>query len=162
MSWDVFVMDLPPSAQKVADIPDDFEPAPLGQRAEIIAKIREVVPLADFSDPAWGRIDTPEFDIEVNMGDEGVVRGFVLHVRGGDAAAGAVVAILDHLGLRALETGAGEILDPATAVDALRHWRAYRDQIVRSEQGATYKQRCAIITEEIWGHIDSPRARSRQ
>jgi hypothetical protein len=68
------------------------------------------------------------------MGDEEVVQDFVLHVRGGDAAAGAVVAILDHLGLRAIETGAGEILDPATAAAALRQWRAYRDQIVRSKQ----------------------------
>lgn len=134
MSWDVYVMDLPPSAERVADIPSDFEPAPLGQRTEIIAKIREVVPFADFSNPAWGHIDTSEFAIEVNIGDEEVVSSFVLHVRGGDAAAGAVVAILDHLGLRAIETGAGEILDPATAADALRQWRAYRDQIVPSEQ----------------------------
>jgi hypothetical protein len=51
MSWDLFIQDIPAAAQNVGDIPDDFHPAPLGSRAAIIAKIREVAPLADFSDP---------------------------------------------------------------------------------------------------------------
>ena len=52
MSWDIFVMDLPRESRALEDIADDFEPAPIGRRSEIIRQILEVAPLADFSDPA--------------------------------------------------------------------------------------------------------------
>jgi hypothetical protein len=50
MSWDIFVQDLPRDAKTVADIPDDFKPAVIGARSEIISMIKEVVPTANFSD----------------------------------------------------------------------------------------------------------------
>lgn len=130
MSWDVFAMKLPESIRSVDEIPDDFLPPPIGRRADLIARILEVAPFADFSDPTWGQLDAPGFSIEVALGDDEVVHGIAFFVRGGDTAAGCLVAILDHLGLRAIETGFGEILDPTTAVDSLRRWRAYRDQVV--------------------------------
>src|SRR5437868_960118 len=103
MSWDIFVQHIPASAQSPADIPDDFEPRPLGKRSDIIARIREVIPTADFTDPAWGTIEGSEFSIEVNMGDEEQVQGFAFHVRGGDLAAFVVADILKHLGFRAFD-----------------------------------------------------------
>ncbi|GAB4010896.1 hypothetical protein [Nocardioides ultimimeridianus] len=54
MSWDISVMDLPSDVASVADMPDDFEPQPLGSRADLITAIREVAPSADFSDPSRG------------------------------------------------------------------------------------------------------------
>jgi uncharacterized protein YfaA (DUF2138 family) len=39
VSWDISIMDLPADAQSVSDIPHDFAPAPLGQRAALIARI---------------------------------------------------------------------------------------------------------------------------
>jgi hypothetical protein len=41
MSWDIFVQDVPASVQSVAEIPDDFQPSPIGSRAEILAGILE-------------------------------------------------------------------------------------------------------------------------
>jgi hypothetical protein len=84
MSWDIFVQDLPPEAQKLTDIPADFRPQPLGSRAEVVAKIKAIVPQANFADPSWGIIDGGDFSIEVNMGEEDPVTGFAFHVRGGD------------------------------------------------------------------------------
>lgn len=83
MSWDISIQDLPHGITSVQDIPDDFEPRPLGDRSEIIARIAEFAPSADFSDASWGELVTPEFVIEFNMGRGELVDGMMLHVRGG-------------------------------------------------------------------------------
>ncbi len=44
MSWDVYVMNLPPGLESLDDIPKDYEPPPLGLRADIIAKISALYP----------------------------------------------------------------------------------------------------------------------
>jgi hypothetical protein len=135
MSWDIFVQDLPRDAQTVKDIPKGFVPASLGQRSTIIAKMKEVVPSADFSDPSWGVIDGDGWSIEVNVGKREECRGFAFHVRGGDAAAGVVAAILEHLNLRALDgrTTGGFFVAGPEALESFRRWRAYRDQIASGD-----------------------------
>jgi hypothetical protein len=69
VSWDVDVQDWPPVATPW-DIPDGFDFQPIGTRIEITTKIREVAPAADFTDPAWGRIESDDYSIEVNIGDD--------------------------------------------------------------------------------------------
>jgi hypothetical protein len=88
----------------VADISAEFKPASIGKRSIVIEKIKEVVPTADFSDPSWGRIDGDGWSIEVNIGTNEDCEGFAFHIRGRDAAVGAVAAILQHLKLRALDS----------------------------------------------------------
>ncbi len=129
MSWDIFVQDIPPNARSVAEISADFTPEPIGNRIDIIARITEAVPTADFSDPTWGRIESDQYSIEVNIGEADPVRSFALHVRGGVAAADLVADILDNLGLRAfdLEAPTG-IFDRDTARASMAQWRNYRDQ----------------------------------
>jgi len=90
MSWDIYVQDIPPSVKSISEMPDDFEPQPLGTRGDIIARIREVIPNADFTSPSWGQIDGPDFSIEVSMGALEQVVSFAFHVRGGDLATFAV------------------------------------------------------------------------
>lgn len=107
-------------------------PRPLGRSADIIARIRQVVPTADFTSPSWGRIDGPGFSTEVSIGDAEEVRGFAFHVRGGDLAAFVVADILFHLGLRAFDPRAPNGIfsldrDPGAG---LRDWRRYRDSIL--------------------------------
>ncbi len=132
MSWDVFVQDMPADISSVADIPHDFRPAPLGPRATIIAGIVAAVPGVDFSDPTWGRIEGPDYSIEVNIGPEDPVRGFAFHIHGGDMAAGIAGDVLAGLHLRAFDPQSDtSFFDPSTAVDSLRRWRAYRGQVVR-------------------------------
>lgn len=67
MSWDIFVRDIPAGVQSCAGIPDDFRSKPLGRRADLIAKLVDTCPIAHFSDPGWGIIETDEFAIEVNI-----------------------------------------------------------------------------------------------
>jgi len=130
MSWDIFVQDIPPSARRTEDIPHDFDPAPLGVRADIIRSICEVVPSANFEDPAWGTIDGPDFSIEVNLGNEPVVDGFAFHVRGSGDAVAVISDILEHLGVRALDPGSESgLFEPRAARESFERWRTYRDQI---------------------------------
>jgi hypothetical protein len=135
MSWDIVVQDLPADATTVEAIPADFVPRPLGPRADIIAAIRRVAPAAftDFTDPAWGHINAPTFSIDVNLGRNDVVRAFTLHVRGGDEAVACVAAILDTLGVRAIDTSNGEFFSREAAVESFGRWRAYRDQVIDAD-----------------------------
>ena len=130
VSWDIFIQDLPAGAGSVQDIPDDFRPGPIGRRSDLIRAIGEVVPSADFSDPSWGILHGDGFSIEVGVGSDETVDCIALFVRGGDIAAGVVADIIGRLGLRALDTGSGDFFDPATAVESLRRWRAYRDRVI--------------------------------
>ena len=133
MSYDIFVQDLPASASSVDEIPADFVPSPLGPRQSIIDGILEVIPTADFSNPTWGRIDSDDWSIEVNIGEKDPCTSFAFHVRGGSEALGAVAAILERLGFRALDTSEGEIFSADQAsVESFGRWRDYRNQVVGS------------------------------
>jgi len=131
VSWDIFVQDIPPSVASIQDMPDDFRPANLGPRDDLIRRISEVVPEADFSDPSWGLIDGDTYSIEVNIGDDHTVDSFAFHVRGGNEAASVVARILDHLKLRAFDpqSDSGIFSPGPAALESLRKWRAYRDQV---------------------------------
>ena len=130
MSWDVFVQDLPSSAARVADIPDDFRPQPLGNRASIIDSIRAEFPEADFRDPAWGNFEAESFSIEFNLGEDELVQSFAMHVRGSIAAVDAVAAILDRLGFRAIDSSSGEFFSLERAKESLAQWSKYRDEVI--------------------------------
>lgn len=132
MSWDIFVQDLPADASTVAEIPDDFVPRDIGKRSDIIAKICEVIPDANFSDPTWGLIDGDDWSIEVNVGDAETCTGLALHVRGGDQAIGAIDAIMRALGLRAIDSQTGEFFVAGPVAQAsFRKWREFRNSVIR-------------------------------
>jgi hypothetical protein len=134
MSWDISVQDIPVGAVSIADIPDDFSPKVLGNRNDIIARIKEVCPDADFTDPSWGLIDNSEFSIEVNIRQE-TVQGFMFHVRGSGEAAKVIDNILRHLNFRGLDCSAGEIFSLEHAEKSFSEWQKYRDQVVQHQVG---------------------------
>lgn len=126
-------MDVPADVVTVDDLPQGYVGPTLGLRSDVITKIQDVVPTADFTDPAWGRIEGPGFSIEVSMGDaEEEITHFVFGVRGSDLALGVIADILDRMDLRGLDpqSETGALFSPATAAESLRNWRAYRDQVV--------------------------------
>ncbi len=137
MSWDIFVQDLPHNVKSVEDIPQDFSPRSLGKRAEIIAKIRAIVPAADFSDPAWGIIAGEGWSIEINMGEEEECECFAFHVRGNGAAPDVIAAILEHLCLRATDPTqpGGLFVAGPQARASFTRWRAFRGRVMRHSSG---------------------------
>jgi hypothetical protein len=131
MSWDIHVQDFPRAAKEIKDIPNSFLPESIGQRSAIIAGICQVAPSADFSDPSWGSIRGENWSIEVNIGDGEECEGFMLHVRGGDEAAGVVAAILEKLNLRGFDCQTGEFFQAGSrSLESFQEWRAYRDRVV--------------------------------
>jgi hypothetical protein len=129
VSWDILIMDLPPHAQTVSDVPDDFKPRPLGSRGGLMTAILSAAPMADFSDPSWGRIANQDFSIEINIGEGEKVGSIMLYVRGGDQALELITKILDRLNARALDIQTGKVFDE-TAAASFSAWRAYRDQVI--------------------------------
>ena len=131
MSWDIIAQDLPKSATSVEEIPDDFQPQPIGNRAQLIAQIRHVVPQADCTDPSWGIIEGDDWSIEVSTGDAEICESIAFHVRGGDGAIGAVATILGELKLRAIDCQSSEFFSagPET-LESFHTWRRYRDRVI--------------------------------
>lgn len=152
MSWDIYVQDLPQDIQRIDDIPEDFEPKNIGKRSDIIARIKEAAPNADFKDTSWGEIEGPGFSIEIGMGDDEDLECFAFHVRGGEEAAGVVADILGHLGLRALDTESETgLFDSDKAAESMAKWRQYRDQIINKSPGLlsfTESQSTGIFGDE--------------
>ena len=136
MSWDIFVQDIPKDAVSVADIPDDFEPSSIGERQEIIGKIRSIIPTANFKDPAWGIIDGPDYSIEVNLGKDEILDGFALHIHGGSLSPFLVDEILSCLGLRAfdLNSESGIFSIGPDGSEGQKSWSEYRERIVNSKK----------------------------
>lgn len=130
VSWDILIQDLPGDVARLQDIPDDFRPGTLGDRAELISQIIAVAPTADFSDPSWGELVTPEFVIEFSMGREVVTDSVMLHVRGGGEAADFVATLLQHLGRRAVDCSEGEFFAEADGSASFARWQAYRDKVL--------------------------------
>jgi hypothetical protein len=98
----------------------------------LIERIREAVPIADFSDPSRGQIVTADFAIEVTMGRDEIVDSIMLHVRGGDTAVGLIGDLLDRPGRRAIDCRTGEFFDVETASESIAAWRAFRNRAVGS------------------------------
>lgn len=129
MSWDVFVENAPPEAKRKSDLPEGFHPPRIGKRSEIVAAIRQVIPSADFAHPNWGMIEGKDWSIEVYFEPEEECHRFALHVRGREIAIGAVVAILQRLGLRALDAQTGEFfVPPEGALEPFLQWQNDRDR----------------------------------
>ena len=144
MSWDIFVQEIPKDVKQISNMHErynHFKPSPIGTRSEIVGKIKEVIPEADFSNPSWGIIEGDGFSIEVNMGDQEECNGFVFHVRGGDAAAFVICDILENLGLRAFdpssETGLFEI--GTDAIASFQRWRHYRNKVLKEKGNCSLK-----------------------
>lgn len=130
MSWDIFVSNFPADAKTANDLPHDFVGKPIGTRHEIIARIREIAPMAIFPDRSWGKIEGPGLDVEIRLGDNENMTDFAFQVRGSEASAACVADILRHLKLRALDSMTAEFFDLNRPATGMEQWKAYRDQIL--------------------------------
>lgn len=82
-----------------------------------------MAPSADFSDPSWGELATPDFVIELNMGSEEVVDSMMLHLRGGGPVVDFIYALLTRLGRRAIDCSEGEFFTSEPSGENFRAWQ---------------------------------------
>lgn len=135
MSWDLSILKTPP-IERVEDLPDDFEPDVLGAREEIIKKIETALPGIDFEDPSWGQWRDEESSIEFNMGDEGACEGVMLHVRGTGNPMEQVKAVVDAVGVTAIDHQTGDLFSLEQARASFEEWKEFRDSVAEAEGGA--------------------------
>lgn len=135
MSWDVFLFDAPVHAKSVDEIPQHFDPPPLGTGTDVRQRLHENLRDLDLSDPAWGRLVGPTWSIELNIGTDDPIDSIMLHVRGdGDEVLAVIAQIVGSVGGRALDISTGEFLTGDPAETAGWHgFQQYRDQILHSD-----------------------------
>lgn len=127
MSWDLFVQDWG-NTRTLKEIPDDFQPKPIGSRTEIIEQIKEAEPMANFDDKSWGILENDQFSIEFNMGTDELLNSFVMHVRGNELAIPCIGNILKQLNLRATDGSTPEFFDTNNAISNLQSWIDFRNK----------------------------------
>lgn len=138
MSWDLIVMRVPPGLKRIEDLPSDFQPETIGTREEVISRIKEAVPTANFSDPNWGVIDDAGCSIEVSLGSQDSISSFSLHVHEGDASIHAIARILGHLRLQAIDCQTSALFDAGpAAMESFRQWKSYRDRVIAGYGGGS-------------------------
>ncbi|MEQ8478811.1 hypothetical protein [Fulvivirga sp.] len=131
MSWDLFVQNWG-DVKTLDEIPDDFQPQPIGTRTKIIERIKEVEPTVNFKDESWGILENDQFSIEFNMGDDELLNSFAMHVRGNELAIPCIGNILKRLNLRATDGSTPEFFDTNNAIKSLKNWIEFRNKVLRN------------------------------
>jgi hypothetical protein len=130
VSWDIYLGRFD-NIESVADIPDDFEPQPLGSKGEVRQKLIAVLEGLTFDDTGWGMFEHDGGVIEVPLGDTDPVVGLTLFVRGTEATMPYVERVLAALKCRGIDCQTGEFYQPETAAQSFADWASYRDQVIR-------------------------------
>lgn len=128
MSWDVLIIN----SSKPVDIDSDDYPE-FTSRAEFIEKVSKYFPDTDWSDPAFGILDSEEAVIEFNVGDEDELDGTVLlNVYGGENPVKEIAGLCKASGWQAYDIATETFLDlenPSTeSWDNFQSSRDYLDE----------------------------------
>jgi hypothetical protein len=131
MSWDIYIQDLPAVAC-LADVPESFRPGPIGERQAVLQRLRELLPEAEQQDELWFFVRRPDAELSIVVHTEGAHATHVsMHVHGGEASPTFVARIVTGLGLRALDSGTGELFDPERPEAGYLAWQTFREQLGR-------------------------------
>lgn len=84
---------------------------PMGPPEEVQRAIDAALAEIDWSDPRRGLLDAGEAVLEIDLGDQGVVQGFVIRVRGSRGAAPLIAHLCLVNGWAALDRARGVYLD---------------------------------------------------
>lgn len=130
MSWDVLLIK--EKFKKIEDIPQDFEPAILGDRDTIISQLKSAIPELDYTDKSWGILQTPEYSIEFNTGNKEDVGSIMLHVRGGGDPLPLIKLVCDTCDLAAIDCSEGEFINlDDLSSESWEKFQQYRDSVIR-------------------------------
>jgi hypothetical protein len=107
MSWDILIIN----SKTQVDIDADDYPE-FSSRKDFIEKVKRSFPETDWSDPAFGILDSDEAVIEFNVGDEDEIGATVLlNVYGGDDPVREVARLCKENGWQAYDIATENYLD---------------------------------------------------
>lgn len=122
--WGLVLTRLPAGATTLLELDPSVPCEPLGSVEDVAARVREVEPEAELSDPSHGWIRSSTWSIELAIGREDPVEWIRLFVRGsGDDVVGRIVRLADALGCVVFDDGELESVWDAADV---RLWHAYQ------------------------------------
>jgi len=131
MSWDVLIQDFGDYKQ-IQEIPNDFQPKSIGNRNDIITKIKATFPEVNITNPSWLVLENDKFSIEFNIGNEDIVDSIMLHIRGDESVINVVLELLTNLNVRAVDTTTGKFVDiQENPKRGLNKWREFRNNILK-------------------------------
>lgn len=122
MSRDVFVQDVSRGIRSIDEIPDDWEPGPLGVTYDrVVRTVRSHAGRVEAASPDWIHVEGDGLHIELSIDpDSEPLMGFAFHDRSSDPVSSRrfMHAVLDDLGLRAFDptgsdSGIFEFVDEA-------------------------------------------------
>ena len=129
MSWDVGILNLGDFAS-VEDIPEDHQLQPIGPVETVRHAIDRLFPGVQFDSEGWGSFSAGDWSVEFNSLKTDPVESITLHVRGGEDAVPAILALTEELGVRALDYSTGDFLNEEVGRESFLRWKAYRDRVV--------------------------------
>ncbi|HEY3333498.1 MAG TPA: hypothetical protein VGK19_25930 [Capsulimonadaceae bacterium] len=126
-SYDVYAQTLPPGAARLADVPNDYQPEQLVDRAEIVDIIKSVLPEANTSNVSQISYAGTDFSIVIFLGPDPV---YVCHIRliGGAAGIETVATLLQKMQVTALNCVDYAIFSPEDTVATFNAWQHNRDE----------------------------------
>ena len=132
MSFTVYAGRYPNGGADEELPPDDYEYPRLGARDEVIARIREIVPFADFtdSDPIKVAVDPMWVDI-LPIGDDDAIDMIEFEASGDEEAVALVAEVMIAFELQG-HTDIGEFFNPRTDVlpSYTEKWRSLRARLL--------------------------------
>lgn len=137
MSWDVYFLKFPDEVNSVSEIPEDYEPQPLGIYDDIKKLFSEVFPAAEFFRPGygWGVLDTDEYSIEFSIDEEEPITSIVLQIRGGETPIDVIKKICQKTAWRAIDTSSGDFMNFDNNPEVgFNEWKEYRDKVINQEE----------------------------
>lgn len=132
MSWDVIIFNFKGNPPDFNNLPNDFMPPNIGDKAYIREKINQVFHNTDWSDKNWGVYDGKGFSIEFSLSAEEPLNSFTLLVRGNGNPLPGIVKLCNMNTWSAFDTGTGEFIDLDNPTnEGWDNFRKYRDDILK-------------------------------
>jgi hypothetical protein len=112
MSWDVLLQRFPENTAQPEQVPDDYQPPPVGSRAEVVSALRKLLRNVDLTGDSFVSIDRARFAMEIGLGDEEPCSQLFLTVHDDHAEAmKTILRVADHFGMRVIDCSSGEFIE---------------------------------------------------
>ena len=132
MSWDIYLQDFG-NYNRIEDIPEDFQPKTIGDKLDIINKIKEIAPDLNDSDNSWLVLENNKFSVEFNVGKNDSLDSIMLHIRGDESVMGFIKELITKLQLRAVDMATGEFINFSNHPIGLKLGTENRDFIMKEK-----------------------------